>query len=172
MRTRVGLWAKSPPQTMGQARRVENEDPLSTWEHSIFKKAAPLPSFAREKLIESISDWDMVSLVHDDGEEGLGLFRPKSSFFCLKVKENVYFKYLKGAIHWRLWPFSSKGVLWLLVTIYERSSNHLKEKLKRMVICPTRTRGSSSQIGHEVKSIEVRHWSVVVCGMALYGVLL
>ncbi len=40
----------------------EWRSPPSTWEHSIFKKAAP-PSFSREsKLIESISDWDMGKL--------------------------------------------------------------------------------------------------------------
>ncbi len=59
----------------------------------------------------------------------------------------------------------SKGVLWLLPCHQnERSSNHLKENRKRMVLCPTRTRGFSSQIWHEVTSIEVRHWSEVVCG--------
>ena len=56
-----------------QARRIENEDPLLTWELSIFQKAVPLIT-KREVNRVHISDWNMVNLFMMKREESLGLF--------------------------------------------------------------------------------------------------
>ncbi len=64
-----------------QARRVENEDPPSTWELSIFQKAVPLKVKRIEVNRVHIPDWDDGEFVHDDGEESLGLFKLKFSLF-------------------------------------------------------------------------------------------
>jgi hypothetical protein len=57
------IWAFGPnlPQTMGQARRVENEDPLVDLRAFYFQKTAPL-IVKREVNRVHIPDWDMVNL--------------------------------------------------------------------------------------------------------------
>jgi hypothetical protein len=59
---------------MGQARRVENEDPLRGLESFLFFRRQ-FPSWSREKLVESIFPIEMmVNLFMMKGEESLGLF--------------------------------------------------------------------------------------------------
>jgi hypothetical protein len=93
-------------------------------------------------------------------------------YFYFKVIANIYNSSFKsGAIHWR--PFSSfvfpKGVsnvCYHVLTIIKSFERKTKDNGNYVL---TRTRGSSSQIWHEVKSIEVRHWSEVVCVRSLFG---
>ncbi len=140
------------PQTMGQARRVENEDP-HRWHESFQFFRGQFPSWSREKLIESIFPIEM------EKRTSVSLGRNPLYFSILKVKANVYdSSFNKDQFIEDHSLFSCfQRVFPMTVTMYERSSKHLKEKWKRMVICPTITRGSSFQIWHEVTSIEVRH---------------
>jgi hypothetical protein len=55
--------------------------PSSTWEHSIFKKAAPLIAKRIKVHRVHIPDWDDGEFVHDDGEESFGLFGLKYLVF-------------------------------------------------------------------------------------------
>jgi hypothetical protein len=71
---------------MGQARRVENEDPLVGLRAFYFQKAAPLILKRIKVNRVHIPDWDDGEFVHDEGEESFGLFGLKYSLFLfLKV---------------------------------------------------------------------------------------
>ncbi len=93
-------------------------------------------------------------------------------FSFLKVKANIYNssiykeQYIEDHDH-SLFSCFQRVFLWLLPCHQnERSSNHLKENRKRMVICPTRTRGSSSQIVRETLKCSCLR-KIVVWGSSL-----
>jgi hypothetical protein len=106
-------------------------------------------------------DWDDGELMFMLMEKRVWAFFSRNPlyFIFLKVKANNTFQAFKrrsNSLKTILFFRVSKGCF-KTVTMYKWSSNHLrKTKKENGNYVLTRTRGSSSQIWHEVKSIEVR----------------
>jgi hypothetical protein len=79
---------------MGQARRVENEDPLVDMRAFYFQKAVPL-ILKRIKVNRVHFGLGNGEFVHDDGEESFGRFGLKYSLFLFfKGKgKHIHFKF-------------------------------------------------------------------------------
>ena len=72
--------------------------------------------------------------------------------FVLKVKgKHIFQVFLKGAIHWRLWPFTFVFLKVFPMTVYSYlllspNGHTLERKTKVIEICLTRTSWSCSQV--------------------------